>query len=67
MYYSYVCIYMYTCTCIYMLLTNADVHLALDGGLVEGSEVPVVSGVGVAAVGQEDRHDLSVAERTGIV
>ena len=48
--------------CVYMLLTNADVHLALDGGLVEGSEVPVVSGVGVTAVGQEDRHNLSVAE-----
>ena len=48
-------------------LTNTDIHLALDGSLVERSEVPVVSGIGITAVGQEDCHHLSVAKGTGIV
>ena len=53
--------------CTVARLTDAHVHFALDSCLVEWSEVPVVSGVRVAAVGQEDGHHLSVAKGTGIV
>lgn len=39
------------CMLWYAELTNTYVHFAFDGGLMEGSEVPVVSGVRVTAVG----------------
>ncbi len=47
--------------------TYADVYLPFDGGLVERREVPVVPGIGVSPVGQQERDHLSVPKRGRIV
>lgn len=47
--------------------TYADIYLSLDGCLVEWSEVPVVSGIGVRSMGQQERDHLSMTKRGGIV
>ena len=48
-------------------LTNADVNFAFDGSLVQWSEVPVVPGVGICSVLQQDGYHLSMTKGTGIV
>ena len=47
--------------------TDADVSLALDGGLVKRRVVPVVAGVRVGTGPQQQRHHLGVAERAGVM
>jgi len=48
-------------------LTNADVNFAFDGSLVQWSEVPVVPGVGICSMLQQDGYHLSMTKGTGIV
>ena len=48
-------------------LTYADIYLPFNGCLMERGEVPVVPGVGVSPMRQQERHHLSMAERGGIV
>lgn len=48
-------------------LTNANINLPLDGGLVQWCVVPVVSGVGVGALTQQEADHLGVAEGAGVV
>ncbi len=48
-------------------LTDAHIDLALDGCLVQRSEVPVVPCIRVGPVSQQCGHHLRVAERAGIV
>lgn len=47
--------------------TDAHVYLSLNGRLVQGCVVPIVSCVGVRAATQQQTHDLGVSERTGVV
>ncbi len=47
--------------------TDADVDLALDGSLVQRGVIPVVSGVGIGPVLQEQVDDVSVTKRAGVV
>lgn len=48
-------------------LTDADVNLAFDGCLVQWCVVPVVSGVGVCTLTQQQADYLGVTEGTGVV
>lgn len=48
-------------------LTNADIDLALDGCLVQRCVVPVVPGVGVGTLTQQQANHLSVTEGAGVV
>lgn len=43
-------------------LTYTDVYLALDGGFVERRVVPVISGVGVGPLTQQQGHHLQTPE-----
>lgn len=45
-------------------LTYTDVYLALDGGFVERRVVPVISGVGVGPLTQQQGHHLQTPEDT---
>lgn len=47
--------------------TYADVYLALDGGLVERRVVPVVPGVGVGSLAQQQRHHLKTNAHGGFL
>ena len=49
------------------VLTDADIHFALNGGLVQRGEVPVVSGIGVSPVLQQRGDDLGVPKGAGVV
>ena len=51
----------------YISLTDADIDFALDGSLVQWSEVPVVSSVGICSMFQQNGHYLSVSKGTSIV
>ncbi len=48
-------------------LTNAHVNFSLNSCLMQWSVVPVVPGVGVSSMLEQDRDHLSMAEGTGIV
>lgn len=48
-------------------LTNAHVDFAFDCGLMQGCVVPVVAGIWVCSLAQQQANHLSVAERAGIV
>ena len=47
--------------------TDADVCLALDGGLVKWRVVPVIPGVRVGTSPQQQGHHLGVTERAGVM
>ena len=47
--------------------TDADVRLALDGGLVKWRVVPVIPGVRVGTGPQQQGHHLGVTERAGVM
>lgn len=48
-------------------LTNANIDLPLDSGLMQWCVVPVVSGVGVGTLTQQQADHLGVAEGAGVV
>lgn len=48
-------------------LTDADVDLALNGCLVQRRVVPVVPGVWVGTLAQQQADHLGVTERAGVV
>lgn len=48
-------------------LTNADVNLALDGCLMQWCVVPVVSGIGVGTLTQQQADHLGVTKGAGVV
>lgn len=47
--------------------TNANIYFALDGSLVQWRIVPVVPGIGVRTVTQQEADHFGVAKRTSIV
>ncbi len=49
------------------MLTYTDVYLALDGSFVERRVVPVVSGIGVGPLTQQQGHHLKTTHVVLIV
>ena len=48
----------------FIVLTYTDVYLAFNGSFVEWRVVPVVPGVGVGPLAQQQGHNLKTTHRT---
>lgn len=48
-------------------LTDAHIYLPLDGSFMQWGVVPVVSGIGICTLTQEEADHLCVPEGAGIV